>query len=96
MGRDTRPHGAGGRACFPPTYGVYRMHKTTVYLPDELKRALAREAVRRQSSEAALIREAVRALTGGQVRPRPRVPLFRSGRPGLAERVDSAFKGFSA
>jgi len=72
------------------------MHKTTVYLPDELKRALAREALRRQCSEAALIREPVRALTGGQVRPRPRVPLFRGGRRGLAERVDSVFKGFSA
>jgi hypothetical protein len=70
------------------------MQKTTVYLPDELKHALAREAVSRQCSEAALIREAVGALTRGQARPRPRVPLFRSGRPGLAERVDRALKGF--
>jgi len=70
------------------------MQKTTVYLPDDLKHALERVAIDRRCSEAELIREAVRLLTGGPVRPRPRVPLFRSGRRGLAERVDQALKGF--
>ena len=76
-------------------YGsVYGMQKTTVYLPDDLKRALEQTATSRGCSEAELIREAVRALTGMATRPRPRMPLFRSGRPGLAERVDQALKGF--
>ena len=76
-------------------YGsVYGMQKTTVYLPDDLKRALEQAATSRGCSEAELIREAVRALTGVATRPRPRMPLFRSGRRGLAERVDQALKGF--
>jgi Arc/MetJ-type ribon-helix-helix transcriptional regulator len=69
------------------------MQKTTVYLPDDLKRALEQAATSRGRSEAELIREAIRALTGGVARPR-RLPLFRSGRRGLAERVDQALKGF--
>jgi hypothetical protein len=76
-------------------YGrLYGMQKTTVYLPDDLKRALEQTASSRGCSEAELIREAVRVLTGGPARPRPRMPLFRSGRRGLAERVDQALKGF--
>ena len=72
------------------------MQKTTVYLPDELKRALEHAAADRGRSEADLIREAVQAITRGDRRPRPRVPLFKSGRRarGLAERVDQALKGF--
>jgi hypothetical protein len=70
------------------------MQKTTVYLPDDLKRALEQAAASRRCSEAELIREAVRTLTGTATRPRPRMPLFRSGRRGLAERVDRALKGF--
>jgi Arc/MetJ-type ribon-helix-helix transcriptional regulator len=74
-------------------YGsMYGMQKTTVYLPDDLKRALEQAATSRGRSEAELIREAIRALTGGAARPR--LPLFRSGRRGLAERVDQALKGF--
>jgi Arc/MetJ-type ribon-helix-helix transcriptional regulator len=70
------------------------MQKTTVYLPDDLKRALERAAASRRCSEAELIRKAVRALTGAATRSRPRNSLFRSGRRGLAERVDRALKGF--
>ena len=73
---------------------MYGMQKTTVYLPDDLKRALEQAAASRGCSEAELIREAVRALTGAARHPRPRMPLFRSGRRGLAERVDQALKGF--
>jgi Arc/MetJ-type ribon-helix-helix transcriptional regulator len=73
---------------------VYGMYKTTVYLPDDLKRDLERVAATRGVSEAELIREAIRTLTRDSAAPRPRLPLFKSGKPGLAERVDHALKGF--
>ena len=77
------------------TYGImYGMQKTTVYIPDDVKRALARVAVTRGVSEAELIREALDVLTSQATPPRPRLPLFKSGRPGLAERVDKALAGF--
>jgi Arc/MetJ-type ribon-helix-helix transcriptional regulator len=76
-------------------YGtVYGMHKTTVYLPDDLKRQLERVAAARGCSEAELIREAVRTLAQEAALPRPRLPLFKSGKRGLAERVDRALAGF--
>jgi len=76
-------------------YGtMFGMQKTTVYLPDELKRALARVATRRGVSEAELIREALRAITRDAVPPKPRLPLFESGLPDLAERIDAALEGF--
>jgi Ribbon-helix-helix protein, copG family len=37
---------------------MYGMQKTTVYVPDELKHALAQAAAARGCSEAELIREA--------------------------------------
>ena len=70
------------------------MNKTTVYLPDELKRALAQAAAARGCSEAELIREALRALTERAAPPRPRLPLFTSRKPRLAERADEALAGF--
>ncbi len=70
------------------------MHKTTIYLPDDLKRELERVAAARGCSEAELFREAVRALAEEAASPRPRLPLFRSGKRGLAERVDRALAGF--
>lgn len=79
----------------PALYGtMYGMHKTTVYLPDDLKRDVERVAATRGCSEAELIREAIRTLTQESVAPRPRLPLFKSGKPGLAERVDQALRGF--
>ena len=70
------------------------MEKTTVYLPRELKRALARLASRRGASEAQLLREAVARLTEGIEAPAPRLPLFRAKGPSIAEDVDRALKGF--
>jgi len=73
---------------------MYGMEKTTVYLPADLKRALARTAAARGQSEAALLREALSAVTARSTPPRPRLPLFDSGKPGLAERTDRALAGF--
>jgi hypothetical protein len=70
------------------------MRKTTVYLPDDLKFALGRVAVEKGRSEADLIREAIRDLVRDSEPPRPRVPLFSSGDPTLAERVDEELRGF--
>ena len=70
------------------------MEKTTVNLPRELKRALARLASRRGASEAQLLREAVARLTEGVEAPAPRLPLFRAKGPSIAEDVDRALKGF--
>lgn len=61
--------------------------KTTVYLPEDLKQALARMAANRGRSEADLIREAIASLTATAERPRPRGGVFE-GEPGLARRVD--------
>jgi hypothetical protein len=70
------------------------MQKTTVYLPDALKRQLARAAERRGESEAQLIRTAIERLLAGEAGPRPTLPLFRSGDPTLAEHADEALAGF--
>lgn len=87
MSSDRGACGSSGR-----TYGsVYGVKKTTVYLPDELKAALERAAAQGRS-EADLIREAVWSLTRGLEQPKPRLPLFSSGDPTLAERVDEELK----
>ncbi|MDP8904844.1 MAG: ribbon-helix-helix protein, CopG family [Chloroflexota bacterium] len=70
------------------------MEKTTVYLSAELKKALQRAARRRRTSEAALIREGVALVAAESRPPRPRLPLFESGQPGLAARADEALRGF--
>ena len=63
--------------------------KTTIYLPDPLKAAVEREARRRGSSEAQVIRDAIAALVA---RPMPTVGLVE-GEP-LAERADELLAGF--
>ncbi len=73
---------------------MYGMKKTTVYLPEDLKAALERAAAAQGCSEADLIRRAVRDLTRSLEPPRPRLPLFSSEDPTLAERVDEELAGF--
>ena len=63
--------------------------KTTIYLPVELKEALAAEARRRGQSEAEVVREAISALV---TRPRPR-PGVVAGEP-FAERSEELLTGF--
>ena len=73
---------------------MYGMRKTTVYLPEDLKLALDQAAASRGRTVAELVREALQALVASTTPPRPRLPLFKSGQPGLAERVDEALAGF--
>jgi plasmid stability protein len=67
---------------------MYGMKRTTIYLPDELKAALERTAAAEGKSEAEIVRSALAVATADQAHPRPRLPLFDSGDPTLAERVD--------
>ena len=65
------------------------MKKTTLYLSDDLKRAVEREAVRSGRSEAEVIRAAIAAFVG---RPKPRSGLFEA--EPLTDRVDDLLDGF--
>lgn len=65
------------------------MRKTTIYLPDELKAALEREARRRGVPEAEVVRAAVEKEV---TRPKPRAGLFAS--EPFAERADELLVGF--
>lgn len=73
---------------------MYGMRRTTVYLPDELKTTLERAARASGRSEAELIREGVEQVTRKADAPKPRLPLFDSGDPTLAERADELLEGF--
>jgi Ribbon-helix-helix protein, copG family len=72
------------------TYGaVTYMKRTTVYLPDGLKRRVEWMARERKLSEAEVIRTAIDQFTRGVPGPAPRLPLFASlGAPDLAERAE--------
>jgi hypothetical protein len=70
------------------------MRKTTVYVPDRLKSQLARAAVESGRSEADLIREGIELVTGRVSGAEPHLPLFASGDPDLAARVDEHLAGF--
>jgi hypothetical protein len=64
-------------------------HKTTMYLPDELKATVEGEARRRGVSEAEVTRQ---AIAGAVARPRPRFGII-DGEP-MAERVEELLAGF--
>ncbi len=64
-----------------------------MYLTPALRRALRETARQRQTSEAALIREGIAVVTARRTDPRPRLPLFESGDPTLADRVDELLAG---
>jgi len=68
------------------------VHKPTLSLPDELRRAVTAAARRRGVSEAAVIREAIAAAVAEE-RPTPRAALFSSDVL-MARDVDSHLAGF--
>lgn len=70
------------------------MEKTTVYLTTTQKRALERAARLSGRSEAELIREGIEDVTSRHQVREPTIPLFSSGQPDLAERVDEYLRGF--
>lgn len=70
------------------------MEKTTVYLPNDMKQALKRAARSTGRSEADLIREGIGLVTGTHRIAEPRLPLFESGQPDLADRTDDLLRGF--
>lgn len=70
------------------------MNETTVYLPDDLKRALRRAARASGRSEADLIREGIGLVTATHRTAKPRLPLFASGQSDLAQRADELLEGF--
>jgi hypothetical protein len=70
------------------------MEKTTVYLPDDLRRALRRASRATGRSEADLIREGIGTVVGTHRIAEPRLPLFESGVDDLASRADELLSGF--
>ena len=73
---------------------MYGMEKTTVYLTDAQKRMLGTLARQTGRSEAELIREGVELVASVRRVAEPTLPLFDSGDPTLAERVDELMDGF--
>lgn len=77
------------------TYGMMGgMEKTTVYLTGAQKLALERASRAEGRSEADLIREGIETVTARHRTAEPRIPLFKSGIPDLASRVDDYIEGF--
>jgi predicted transcriptional regulator len=67
------------------------MKRTTISLPDDMARALDREARRRGTSASAIAREALAErlhLRAGEARELPFVALGRSGMPHSARRAE--------
>ncbi len=55
---------------------MYGVKRTTVYLPEDMKRAIEREAARRRVTEAEVIREAVRNALAAEQHQTREFPLF--------------------
>ncbi len=72
---------------------MYGVKRTTIYLPDGLKATLARAAEEEGRTEADLVREGVERLLQAR-QPEPRLPLFSSGKPRLAENAEELVTGF--
>lgn len=78
-------------------YGtMYGVKRTTIYLPDDMKRAIEQEAFRRGITEAEVIREAV----SQHVRPKSRnlqVAVFPEGfGEEIGTRVDELLEGMGS
>ena len=69
---------------------IYGMIKTTIYLPESLKREVARRARQLSCSEAEVIRQAIRDAVS---RPKPRHGIISGGNL-WGRHVDDYMKGF--
>lgn len=76
-------------------YGTMRrMRRTTIYLPDEMKTAIEREAARRGVTEAEVIRGALTEHLEVSEPPVPQLPVFPEGfGMDIAGRVDELLEG---
>jgi predicted transcriptional regulator len=77
-------------------YGMmYGVKRTTIYLPDEMKTAIEREAARRGVTEAEVIRGAVEKELEDRPKLRRRIfPIFSEGLgEDIAGRVDELLEG---
>jgi len=72
------------------------MRKTTIYLPDELKKRVEKVARNTGKSEADVIRDAISGATMAAGAPAPRIPLMERGLgdPTIAENVDALLESF--
>jgi Arc/MetJ-type ribon-helix-helix transcriptional regulator len=72
------------------------MRKTTIYLPDDLKRRIEKVARTSRKSEADVIRDAINAATRVAGAPVPRIPLVNTGLGDatIAENVDALLESF--
>ena len=77
-------------------YGMSKAKKTTIYLPDRLKRDIERVARNERRSEADVIRDAVEKSIYERRAPEPRIPLvsYGLGAPDIAERAEELLDGF--
>ena len=77
-------------------YGMSKRRKTTIYLPESLKRDVERVAQSERRSEADVIRDAVEASITARRPPEPRIPLvsWGLGSPDIAERAEELLDGF--
>ena len=69
------------------------MHKTTLYLDDELYARLQREADARGTTQALVVREALAAYVVRRKRKSKSVGLGRSGKGDLSERAEELLSG---
>lgn len=72
------------------------MKKTTIYLPDDLKKKVEIMAEQEKKSEATIIRDAISAAVSPTY-PAPRLPLrpgLKLGDPTIAERAGELLDGF--
>ena len=78
-------------------YGImYGMKRTTIYLPDEMKADIEREAARRGVTEAEVIRIAVGEHLETRKKRKLNLPLFPEGfGEDLAGRVDEILEGMA-
>jgi Arc/MetJ-type ribon-helix-helix transcriptional regulator len=69
--------------------------RTTIYLPDRLKRQIEQVADREQRTEADVIRDAVETAISARRVPDPRIPLVPQGlgAPDIAERAEELLDG---
>lgn len=74
------------------------MAKTTIELPDDLKRQVEKAAKSDRRSQAAIIRDAIEEAMRRRSRPKPTFPLTtkRLPRPDMAENLDEYLKGFGS